>query len=147
MDHPNFVKISNIWHNHPSSLHKPLSILATHEITTIESPCTTKLDKPKVFASTRSSKRATTLALIAKPSPTSLEYALIIEFQWSLIRPPIPSCLGVPKAHPSKFNLMILSVGTNHTCEVFLTNLLDLHTSYQSNNIRLKGVPSKALLV
>ena len=45
----------------------------------VESLSTTKLDKSKAFASRRCSNSAISLASMAKPSPTGLEYALISE--------------------------------------------------------------------
>lgn len=139
MEQPNSIKISNIWHNHLSSLHEPLFFLshpwANNNINYL----------PKAFASTRPSISGTTSTSIAKPSPVSLEYALTIEPRWSLITP-IPSCPEVPKEHTSKFYSTTPSISANHTCEVFLT-LFDLHKRLQSSNIRLKGVTLKALLV
>ena len=52
----------------------------------VELPSTTKLDKPKAFASTRHSKSAITLASVAKPSPAGSEYAFFFyRIEYALI--------------------------------------------------------------
>ena len=63
------------------------------------------------------------------------------------MKPPILSCLGLPKEHPSKFSLTKPTNGGSHSQGDSLVNLMVLQTRFQSRIIRLKGMPAKASLV
>ena len=98
---------------------------------------------PKLQLAISPSKRVKILASLAKPTPTDLEKTLnTIPWQF-LITPPIPSWLGLPREHPSRFHLIEPNGGGVYIKSILQPTLIDMQTIFQSSCRIFNGVSSK----